>query len=109
MTAFAVLAAGCGNAAPGGVASVDSSSMPSVISTTGTEAVVDTGDLVDPETRLPVRYVGNPGSPEEVVQDYTYLPRNPENLALVDLAVPEGYVQDTDVPRDDRSSEGGCA
>lgn len=51
MTAFAVLAAGCGNAAPGGVASVDSSAMPSVISTTGTEAVVDTGDLVDPETR----------------------------------------------------------
>ena len=51
MTAFAVLAAGCGNAAPGGVASVDSSPTTSVKSTTETEAVVDTGDLADPETR----------------------------------------------------------
>ena len=51
MTAFAVLAAGCGNAAPGGVASVGSSPTSSVTSTIETEAVVDTGDLVDPEIR----------------------------------------------------------
>lgn len=49
MTAFAVLAAGCGNAAPSGFASVDAPS--SVTSTTETRAAVDTGDLADPEIR----------------------------------------------------------
>jgi hypothetical protein len=69
--------------------------------------------LVDPDTHLPVRYIGNPDTAGELVQTYTYLPRTAENLALLDLAVPEGYAQDTNAPNalpgDDLSAQGGCA
>jgi uncharacterized membrane protein (UPF0127 family) len=51
MVALAVITAGCGNPAPGGVASLDTSPTTSVTSTTETAAVVDAGDLVDPEIR----------------------------------------------------------
>lgn len=56
--------------------------------------------LVDPETHRPVMLLGYPGSSAEYVMTFEYLPRTPENLALLSPPVPDGFVQ-TDVVRGD--------
>jgi hypothetical protein len=52
--------------------------------------------LVDPDTYLPVRARGtirHGGLGETFSQTYEFLPRTPENLALVSPPVPEGFTQ----------------
>ena len=56
--------------------------------------VVETGEvvLVDPATSLAVRGTSDPGTADEVTTTYEYLPRSPENLALVaPPAAPDEY------------------
>ncbi len=67
----------------------------------GGGAVIDKNHviLVDPTTYQPVMTVGNPGegaefvSGAESVTRFEYLPRTPENLALLSPPVPDGFVQ----------------
>jgi hypothetical protein len=51
--------------------------------------------LYDRETFRPVRSVMYPGTPREAVFEYEYLPRTPENLALLVTSAPDGYTQQT--------------
>jgi hypothetical protein len=52
--------------------------------------------LYDRETFRPVRSVTYPGTPRETVVEYEYLPRTPENLALLVTPAPDGYTQTTE-------------
>ena len=56
--------------------------------------VAETGEvlLVDPATSLPVRGTLNPGTPDQIVRTYEYLPRSEANLArLTPPAAPDSY------------------
>jgi hypothetical protein len=49
--------------------------------------------LVDPDSYLPVRARGTLHSGDTFSQTYEYLPRTPENLALLHPPVPEGFTR----------------
>jgi hypothetical protein len=52
--------------------------------------------LVDPDTYLPVRARGtirHGGTGETFSQSYEFLPRTPENLALINPPIPDGFIQ----------------
>lgn len=63
--------------------------------------------LVDPESYRPVMLLGYPGSSAEYVMTVEYLPRTPENLALLSPPVPDGFVP-TDVVRGDGERVDRC-
>jgi hypothetical protein len=58
---------------------------------------IDQFYLVDPETYRPVQAYGDRGGPEEFTLTFEYLPRTPENLALLAVEVPDGFTA-TDEP-----------
>jgi len=64
--------------------------------------------LVDPDTYRPVIVRGYPGSDSAYTQTYEYLPRTPENLALLDAQVPEGFTEVTQLRGDGERADAGC-
>ncbi|HYZ99723.1 MAG TPA: hypothetical protein VE575_13280, partial [Acidimicrobiales bacterium] len=51
---------------------------------------------VDPESYRSVKRIGYPGSEAEYTMTFEYLERTSENLALLDVEIPDGYVEETD-------------
>lgn len=57
--------------------------------------------LVDPATHLPISSTRHAGTEFESAETYGYLPRTPDNLALLEPpAVPDGYTE-TALPAND--------
>jgi hypothetical protein len=56
--------------------------------------------LVDPSTYRPVMVIGYPDSDAEYVMTIEYLPRTPENLALLSPPLPDGFVESATVRGD---------
>ena len=64
--------------------------------------------LVDPETYRPMQLTGYPGTEFEYVMHFEYLPRTPENLALLSPPIPDGFVQVDDLHGDRERFDAGC-
>ena len=66
-----------------------------LIRLTGIEGTATAGHvvLVDPDSYLPVRARGTLATGETYSQTYEFLPRTPENLALLLPPIPEGFTQ----------------
>jgi hypothetical protein len=64
--------------------------------------------LIDPETDRLVTYTGYPGSEAEYTMTLEYLPRTPENLALLVPPVPEGFTQVDALRSDGDRAAAGC-
>ncbi|MBO0867382.1 MAG: hypothetical protein J2P15_02355 [Micromonosporaceae bacterium] len=58
---------------------------------TGLPKVIAMDLFVDPHTYLPVRLIA--GGPTTTISDYTWLPRTPRNLAVLDLRPPPGFTR----------------
>jgi hypothetical protein len=74
----------------------------------GIEATATAGHvvLVDPDSYLPVRARGTLATGETYSQTYEFLPRTPENLALLLPPIPEGFTEF--VPLGVESGFGSC-
>jgi hypothetical protein len=64
--------------------------------------------LVDPETYRPVRLTSYPGGEAEYTMTFEYLPRTPENLAVLSPPVPEGFTRADVLPDDGDRHDAGC-
>jgi hypothetical protein len=65
--------------------------------------------LVDPETFLPAGVLGYGGVDEGgYLQTITYLPRTPENMALLEAPIGEGYTQVANLRGDGERLDAGC-
>jgi hypothetical protein len=61
---------------------------------TGRPPAMDRGvnvHWVEPDTYRPIKRLWYGGTPNEATETYTYLPRTPQNLALLEPHIPDGY------------------
>jgi hypothetical protein len=65
--------------------------------------------LVDPDTYRPIQLTGYPGSDDQYVMHFEYLPRTPENLALLTPPIPEGFVHVDHLAGDGERADAGCS
>jgi len=61
---------------------------------TGRPPAMDRGITVywvEPDSYRPIKHLWYGGTPTEITETYTYLPRTPQNLALLEPDIPDGY------------------